>query len=243
MCRISESRNSLMGDDMNKRTIILSILLIFTGKLLAHAETNLNLTIKFDQIYGLIRWDRVMYELNHIGDVESVYYGSDGVYNVSVTIKNNFVNAATEYSKFFIIDDPLKEGNKAIEVILEQIGGKLLKDGTTVAGSSDQYAVLKKLEIDIEKGLDYLKREYSSFRDQVDKIPESEEYQKLKKKLADIVEQLKLATKETNEKIQRELLPKIIKELDRIEEMLKKYGEEKQTKPSEDKPEEPTKIL
>ena len=208
---------------MKKRTIIISILFILTGKLLVHAEANLNLTIKFDQIYGLIRGDRVIYELNHIGDVESVYYGSDGVYNVSLKIKNNFVNAATEYSKFFIIDDPLKEGNKAIEVILEQTGGKPLKDGITVAGSSDRYAVLKKLEIDIEKGLDYLKREYRSFQDQVDKIPESEEYHKLKKKLADLVKQLKLATKETNEKIQRELLPRIIKELDRIEEMLKKY--------------------
>ena len=88
---------------MKKRTIILSILYIFTGKLLVHAETNLNLTIKFDQIYGLIRGDRVIYELNHIGNVESVYYESDGIYNVSVKIKNNFVNAVTEYSKFFII--------------------------------------------------------------------------------------------------------------------------------------------
>ena len=230
------------GVKMIKRTIILTILLILTRKPLVYAETNFNLIIKFDRIYGLIKGDRIIYELNHIGDVESVIYESDGIYNVSVTIKNNFANAVTEYSKFFIVDDPIKKGNKAIEVILEQTGGMPLKDGATVAGSSNRYTVLKKLEIDIEKGLDYLKKEHESFRDQVDRIPESEEYQKLKNKLADLLEKLKLATKEVNEKIQRELLPKIIRELDRIEKMLKKYGEEKQTKPSENKPEEPVKI-
>jgi len=234
--------NPNKGVKMKKRTIILSVLFILTGKLLVHAETNLNLTIKFDQIYGLIKGDRIIYELNHIGNVESVYYESDGIYKVSVTIKNNFANAVTEYSKFSIIDDPIKEGNKAIEVILEQTGGKLLKDGTTVAGSSNRYTVLKKLEIDIEKGLGYLKEEYENFRDQVDKIPESREYQKLKKKLADLVEQLKLASEEANKKIQEKMIPKIIKELDRLEEMLREFNEEKQTKPSEDQVDEPTKI-
>ena len=85
---------------MKKRTIILSILFLLAGTLLGFADTNLNLKVKFDQIYGLKRGDRVIYELNHIGDVENVDYGRDGIYNVKVTIKNNFANTATEYSKF-----------------------------------------------------------------------------------------------------------------------------------------------
>jgi hypothetical protein len=227
---------------MKKRTIILSILFLIVGTALGLAENNINLNVKFDQIYGLSKGDQLIYELNHIGDVKSVFYGSDGIYKVSVTIKNNFANAVTEYSKFFIIDDPLKEGNKAIEVILEQTGGIPLKDGESVDGSSNRYAVLKKLEIDIEKGLENLQREYENFRNQVDKIPESKEYKKLKKKLADLVEQLKLASEEANKKIQEKMIPKIIKELDRLEEMLREFNEEKQTKPSEDQVDEPTKI-
>ena len=227
---------------MKKRTIILSILFLLAGTLLGFADTNLNLKVKFDQIYGLKRGDRVIYELNHIGDVENVDYGRDGIYNVKVTIKNNFANTATEYSKFFIIDDPLKEGNKSIDVILVQTGGVLLKDGATVDGSSNRSMILEKLEMDIEKGLQYLKKEYEKFQDQVDKIPESKEYQELKRKLADLVEQLKLTSKETHEKIQKELIPKLKEELDKIEETLRKLGEEKQTQPSENQLEKPTKI-
>ena len=87
-----------------------------------------------------------------------------------------------------------------------------------------------------------MQREYENFKGQIDKIPESKEYQKLKDKLADLVEQLKVASKEANKKIQKKMIPKIIKELDRLEEMLREFGEEKQTKPSEDQVDEPTKI-
>ena len=76
--------------------------------------------VKFDQIYGLKGGDRVIYELNHIGDVKNVFYEKGGIYNVDVTIESNFTNAITEYSKFFIIDDPIKEGEKAIEVLGEK---------------------------------------------------------------------------------------------------------------------------
>jgi len=232
---------------MKIRTIIISILFLVGGIALASAEANINLNIKFDQIYGLKSGDRVIFELNYIGNVGDVNYGMDGIYNVNVTIRNNFANAVTEYSKFFIIDDPVKKDNKAIEIILEQTGGTPLKDGSIVVGSVNSLGVLEKLEIDIEKGLENLKREYRDFQGKVDKFPESDEYQDLKKKLADIVEQLKIATKVTNEKIQKELIPKLIRELDKLERMLKKYGEEEQDKPSkksphESMPGEPTKI-
>ncbi len=227
---------------MKKRTMILSILFLLTGTFLGFADTNLNLKIKFDQIYGLKKGDRVIYELNHIGEVGNVNYGKDGIYNVEVTIKNNFANAATESSEFFIIDDPQKKGSKVVEVILVQTGGVLLKDGATVEGSSNRSMILEKLEMDIERGLEYLKREYEKFQNQVDKIPESKEYQELKRKLANLLEQLKLTSKETHDKIQKELIPKIKEELDRIEETIKKFGEEKQTKPSENQLAKPKKI-
>ncbi len=227
---------------MKKRTIILSILFLLAGMLLGFADTHLNLKVKFDQIYGLKRGDRVIYELNHIGEVENINYGKDGIYNVEVTIKNNFANAATESSEFFILDDPQKEGNKSIEVILVQTGGVLLKDGATVDGSSNRSMILEKLEMDIEKGLQYLKKEYEKFQGQIDKIPESKEYQELKKKLENLLEQLKLTSKETHDKIQKELIPKIKEELDRIEETIKKFGEEKQTKPPENQLAKPKKI-
>ena len=223
---------------MKIRHVTLFILFLLAGTVLGFADTNVSLTVKFDQIYGLKNGDQVIFELNHIGDVENVNYGRDGIYSVTVKIRNNFANAVTEHSKFFIIDDPLKEGHKAIEVTLEQTGGIRLEDGAVVDGSSSRSAVLKKLEIDIEKGLAYLKKEFGKFQEQVDKVPESEEYQELKKKLTNLVEQLKLATKETNKKIQKELIPKIIRELDKIENMLRKYGEEKQDESPEDQPED-----
>ena len=38
---------------MKKRTMILSILFLLAGTLLGFVDTNLNLKVKFDQIYGL----------------------------------------------------------------------------------------------------------------------------------------------------------------------------------------------
>jgi len=165
--------------------------------------------------------------------VESVIYCKDGFYTIKVTIKKNFANAATEHSKFFIIDDPHKSGNKAVEIILLQTKGALLKDGATVQGSSDRSVMLEKLAMDIDRGLEYLKREYEDLQGKIGKIPESKEYKELRRELTELTEELKQASKETNERIQKELIPFLKQELERLKEKLRKFREDEQKKPLE----------
>ena len=193
---------------MRKVYITNIVLFLVVGASLGFIDSNLNLKIRFEQIYGLQNGNRVIFEQNHIGEVENVKYGRDGIYNVAVAIKNNFAHAATKFSKFLIIDDPRNKDNKAIEIILLQTNGSMLKHGATVEGSSSRKMILEKLALDIEKGLEYLNREIENFQSEIEKLSKSKEYQELKKELAELAEGLKQASKETREKIREELIPK-----------------------------------
>ena len=80
-----------------------------------------------------------------------VSYSVDGHYIVDLAIKKEFANAATEYSKFFIIEDPQNKAKKAIEMINTRRGGSPLRDGATVEGSTKSSAVFSRIGDDFEK--------------------------------------------------------------------------------------------
>ena len=98
-------------------------------------DTTLNLKIRFDKVDGLKAGDRLIFDGNHVGNVDKIVYASEGDYVVDVSIRPEFANTATEFSEFYVVADPENKANKAIEIKLKQKGGKPLENGAVVKGS------------------------------------------------------------------------------------------------------------
>lgn len=191
------------------------------------------INVTFDQLSGLAREDRVLFEGNQIGSVQAVQYNPDRSYTVQVQIDKGFANAVTQYSRFRIIQDPGRSSREALEIVLTQQGGTPLESGTTVVGAPAEDDLLSQIQKDLESGFEFLKEQIKNIERDVQQYPESEEFKNLKKSIEDLGAEIQQKEKEAQEKIKREWLPRIERELDELREKLKRFGREKEMEPLE----------
>ncbi len=172
----------------------------------------LHFNIRFDEIRGLKFGDKIFFEGNTVGDVGNIVYTQEGDYMVEAGIQPNFVNAATHDSKFYIADDPKTDGKKAIEIIQEKAGGKVLRDGETIKGSikptifKEIFGHLHKKAIHYQDQLD----------DDVEALKESlrRNSQELEKGLEDTLDELVRQFSSLSEKAQQVPDSQILKQLE-----------------------------
>jgi paraquat-inducible protein B len=214
-----------------KKFHILFVLTVFL--LPACEETGLNLKIRFDQIEGLQSDNRVIFDSNDVGRVTRVFYAKEGHYLVDVIIKEDFANAATEDSRFYIIDDPQAAGQKAVEMLQIRKGGAPLADGSTVEGSTQSTAVYQKMLENFEKQTGKLGKQLQQLFDDLRKLPESDEVKQLQKDLEELGQEMEKAGKAARDKIQNEVVPLIKEELERLKKRLENFGREKEVDPLE----------
>ena len=187
--------------------------------------------VNFDRLSGLEKDDRVIFENNTAGHVQSVQYNTDGTYTVQVAIDDGFVSAATEYSQFQVVEDPDRQGRKSIRVILSRQGGTPLADGAKVAGTPAEEDLAAKIRKELDAGIEFLKEKMEQIGRDVQSFPESQEYQDLKRSLEDLAAELGRKEKETRERLKKEWLPKLQRELDALRERLREQGREEQMAP------------
>jgi len=190
----------------------------------------LNLNIRYDQIHGLVKGDRVMFEQNHIGKVAGITYTASGDYTVAVVIQKGFAGAATEYSRFYITDDPKREGHKAVEMVRVHEGGAFLKDHATLKGSTRALAVFERMVSGFEKKFEEIAKSFERFMEELSQVSESEAFKNLEEELEALSHEMKRSGKESREMIQKEWLPQIEKELERLRERLREMGREDELK-------------
>ena len=216
---------------MLKKILIIVILPLF---FMGCKENAHHIKVKYDQVYGLKKGGRVLFEHNHVGQVTAVFYSKEGYYLVSLSIKKSFANTATEHSRFIIIADPQDEKNKAIEIIQVQKGGSPLQDGAIVDGSTKSSEFFGHMRDELDKGIENLKEQFDKFSEEIKRVPESDEFKKLKKELDVLLEELKKSGKSVKEKIEKELLPQIEKEVEKLRERLREFEQKKESKPADD---------
>ena len=209
-------------------TFIIALFLLF-----ACEETGLNLKIRFDDIQGLQAENRVLFESNHIGQVTRVFYAKEGHYVVDLIIQEDFANAATETSRFYIVNDPLSADRKAIEIMLLRTGGTPLADGSMVEGSTRSAAVYQKMLQDFDKQAGEIGRQLQKFFEDLKKLPESDEVKQLQRDLEELGREMEAAGKATRDKIQNEVVPMMKEELERLKKRLENFGREKEIEPLE----------
>ncbi len=210
--------------------------MLLTGLLtlaaIACEQDTLNIGIKYSDLHGLQKQDRILLENEAVGKIVDIIDGSGGDYIVQVAISGKIKDKLTDKTKFYIINDPKVNHHKAIKAVPVPEGNPL-HDGSVVRGIEDSQLIVQDLFDSLGKGIEELGTQVEDFLKGLQQIPESDEYQKLKKELEQLGKQLKEAEEETREKIQKEIIPKIEQELERLKEELRKFGKEKDVEPLE----------
>ncbi len=209
------------------------VLLILPFVLLACKENFLNLKIRFHQIQGLKEGNRVIFGQNHIGTVKSLFQSDEDFFIVDVAIKKDFADDATEYSRFFIITDPLHKEKKAVEMIQIRNDGKRLENNATVEGSNESSVFFYRIFGGIERGLKDFEKQFEQFSNDLKSIPESREFKNLENELQRLLEEMKRSGRSVQQKIKEELLPKLKEEMEKLRERLHEMGREDEMKPLE----------
>ena len=192
----------------------------------------IHIDVNFRRLSGLAREDRVLFEDHPVGKVTAIEYRPEGIYRVALEVDEGYAHALTEHSRFYVAGDPGRQGHQAVIIDLTAGGGKRLEDGATVSGEagSDVFARWKR---EMESGLQFLQEQIEKFSRDVQGIPESDAYQQLKRSLQDWAEEMERAGEGAREKIEREWLPRIQRELDALREQFKSRGQEERLEPLE----------
>ena len=200
--------------------------------LLACQTKTLKIHIRFNDIQGLVKGDRVVAEGVQIGKVSGVEYTSQGDFLVHIVVPEQFRDRLTEGSRFYIVNDPDEAEKKAIEVV-GRASGDLLADGAVVDGSSKVQDVVNDLIAGMQEGLNELENQLQEFLGKVKEVPKKEEIQKLREELERLGREMRKAGKAAKEKLEKDVLPRLEQEIERLKEKLKKFGREKEVEPLE----------
>ena len=216
-----------------------AILILAIGFLviLGCQENPLRIKIRFDDVERLVKGDRVLAGEQEIGRVEGVKYTERGDFLVDVAISERFRKSITTESKFYLMDDPNKEGKKAIGVEFGNGKGNPLEDGAVVVGVSRVEAVAGTLWKDLQGTIKEFEQGFKGLAESLAKdlkqIPDSVEYKRLKREMDRLAEEMKRAGKEAKEKLQKEIIPRIEEELEKLKRWLEKEGRQEEIKPLE----------
>lgn len=194
----------------------------------------IHLNVTYTHLSGLAPEDRVIVEGNKAGKVAEIAYLKDGTYVVELQIEKGFAEALTDASAFYVVDDPARQGHKAIEIRALHEGGALLADGATVTGASEADRLEYLMRKTLKDGVDYLTRQIDKLKQDIERIPDSEAYRQLERELKELAAELKRSEKEARERIKREWLPKLEHELEKLRKRLRNWGREDELEPLEE---------
>lgn len=203
-----------------------------TCLLLVAGCTALKFSVSFDRVDGLKKQDPVMLKGTTVGKVADVTYTAEGRFMVALEIPDRFSHAATTDSKFFVGKSPENPLQKAI--LIEQSGrpgSQKITRGQVIRGSQKEEpgaapgtsGTAKALETLFKPLEQSLKDILSGFKD----LPETEEFQELKKKMAELEKRFKESGAEINDTIRTDVLPKLEEKLRKLAETLRQQGREK----------------
>ncbi len=209
-------------------------LIIFIS-LVGCGPKGLNFKISYTKLEGLTPESSIIHKNQVIGKVVGIEVGKESQYLVAVSIKSPNHKHINNDSEFFITDDPLQSGKKAIEVETTTDDGAPIEENSVMLGMnnvSETEIFFKSLDRALNQGIRGLADELETFGNRLDKLPESKEFKELEQELNNFGKALGKAGKEFEKSMEKDLIPNLKKELDRLEKNL----EEKQAQPKQPSP-------
>jgi len=198
--------------------------LLFSGC----GEGTLDLKVRFSEIDGLRKEDRIFLEGTRIGDVREVLYTPAGDYLVRASVADQFANALTDASVFYIELDPERIDRKALHVFQPKQAGAPLSEDAVIEGST-KYAVLYgQLSDTVRKNLGKLESELNQLLAGLQNFSDSEQIKQIEKQLDRILAEIENLSETMKQKLQNDILPRIREQIEQLRRRLMKQGKQTQ---------------
>jgi len=186
----------------------------------------LDFTVRYKEVSGLRKGDRVLYEERHIGDVKEVKYTDRGDYLVEMSIRREFTKDATEYSRFYIDSDPERKDRQSVHMFRTDSGGAPIQEGAIIPGTMKHAALYDRFSAKLRNDLQRLEKELDSFVESFRRFPESEQIKQLEEELDRLLGELRYFGDEAKHKLKNEILPRIRDKIEELRRRLKELGRE-----------------
>lgn len=201
--------------------------LFFCGLLAACSGQRL--TIVYDDAEGLRPRDRVVWREQTIGEVQSVARTPEGSTAVQVQIRSDFSQKLTDQSRFFITRGPEQPDQQAVEMLLLGAGGKPLKDGVQVEGSTFFSLQLERSSRELQEWSETYREYLERWKKELSELPVEEWYRQLESQLEYWAEELEEASEETRRYFRKEVLPRLEEAVRELKKRLERLEKDKET--------------
>jgi hypothetical protein len=188
--------------------------------------TTHNFKIRFNDIQGLRKNDRVFFDQTAIGEVTGIEYTDTGNSLVSVAIEDQFSSLTKDSSMFYIDSNPETEERKAIRIIQIKDGGNIIAKNTIVEGQSKYVAIYGQIANKFRKNVYVLESEINEFIKGLQNLSESEQIKQIERQLDKILAEIENLSVEMKHKLETEILPRIKEQIEGMRRRLEKIGKE-----------------
>jgi hypothetical protein len=198
-------------------------LLLVLGLVLACLGT-LNLTVLYDYAQDLQPDDRVLWQEQKIGKVQSITRNPKGRTAVRLQIKRDFQQMVTANSRFLIRDDEQRKGHQSVEMILLAEGGNPLPDGAEVEGSTYFSLQLERGKRGLKAWSELMQQELGRWEQELSQLPEKEWYKELEREMEYWAGELGQASAETRRYFREQVLPRLEEAVRQLRKRLRELG-------------------
>ncbi len=188
--------------------------------------TTHNFKIRFNDIQGLRKNDRVFFDKTTIGEITGVEYADTGNYLVSVAVEDQFSSLPKDSSTFYIDSNPEVEGRKAIRIIQIKDGGNIIAKNTIVEGQSKYVAIYSQITNKFRKNIHVMESEINDFFKGLQYLSESEQIKQIERQLDKILAEIENLSVEMKHKLETEILPRIKEQIEELRRRLEEIGKE-----------------
>lgn len=207
------------------RSWVLPLLLI--GGLVIACAGGHKLTVIWNHTQDLKPDDRVLWQEQTIGKVQSVTRNPQGHVAVGLRIKRDYTQMVTDQSRFLIQADPQRQGQRSVSMVHLTEDGKPLPDGAEIEGSTY-------LSLQFERGVRGLKtwsqmlqQELERWEKELHELPEKDWYRDLERQMDYWAKELGQSGEETRRYFREEVLPRLEEAVRELQRRLRELGKMK----------------
>jgi hypothetical protein len=185
-----------------------------------------NFKIRFNDIQGLRKNDRVFFDKTAIGEVKCIEYSDTGNYLVSVAVEDQFSFLTKDSSTFYIDSNPEIEEQKAIRITQVKDDGNIIEKNTIVEGQSKYVAIYGQIANKFHKNFYVLESEVNEFIKGLQNLSDSEQIKRIERQLDRILVEIENLSVEMKHKLETEILPRIKAQIEWLRRRLEEIGKE-----------------
>jgi len=212
-------------------SFFLIFLIVFAGGCAQHLQIN----VLYDRTGGLQKGGPVYLGNQEIGTVQNPEVTSTGRIVVPLRIDADHRDQITDQSRFVMQAHPPQTDRPSIQVIQVSPGGRPLRDGAVVEGSSSFGAYLEKGTQEILGWTRLFEETLRGLEKEFNRLSAKEWQEKLENQIEDWTKELERSGEEVQRYFLKEVLPRLEKSIRDLRRRLEEQGKEKAIEPLEEK--------